>query len=61
MKLIIQIPCLNEDDAWIHALADLTHSNLGDWVSGTWNRDDADAVANASRQRAIVMGASDTA
>ena len=54
------IPCLNEDDAWIHALADLARTHLGDWVSETWDRDVADTIASASRQRAVTMGASDS-
>ena len=31
------IPCLNEDEGWIHALADLTRAHLGDWASQTWD------------------------
>lgn len=48
------IPCLNERDEWIHALADLAWDNLHGWMSAP----DAAALA-ASRERAIALGARD--
>jgi ferrochelatase len=51
------IPCLNEDEPWIHALADIARSNLGDWASETWDSAAAQALANQSAQRALKRGA----
>ena len=47
------IPCLNERDDWIHALADITAANLGGWVGG---EPAAEQLARA-RERAIALGA----
>ena len=51
------IPCLNADDAWIRALADLALRHMQGWPLS------ADAVASpaqreAQRQAAVAMGAS---
>jgi ferrochelatase len=45
------IPCLNERDDWIGALADLTMSNLGGWIEAPADR----ATLDASRQRALAL------
>lgn len=47
------IPCLNERDDWIHALADLVLEHLGGWLTPA---PDAAALAQ-SRQRAAALGA----
>ncbi len=47
------IPCLNENDAWIHALADIALRNLEGWLEPP-----ADGAARErSRQRALALGA----
>lgn len=46
------IPCLNERNDWIHALADLVWANLQGWMSVP----DA-AALTASRERALALGA----
>ena len=48
------IPCLNERDDWIHALAELTQSHLSGWGTTTANC----AELSASAERAQAMGAS---
>ncbi len=48
------IPCLNDSAPWIRALADLCEQHLGGWP--TLQSHDA-AGAEATRQRAIAMGA----
>ena len=50
------IPCLNDDPAWIDALADLAERHMGGWP--TRAAPDAGALA-ASRERALAMGAKD--
>ncbi len=50
------IPCLNERPDWIQALAELTRSNLGDWVSKDWDAQAQTARAQASAQRARAKG-----
>jgi protoporphyrin/coproporphyrin ferrochelatase len=48
------IPCLNDSAPWIRALADLCEQHLGGWPT----REPHDAAsAEATRQRAIAMGA----
>ena len=47
------IPCLNERDDWIHALADIALTNLEGWLS----LEESKESAEQSRQRAIKMGA----
>lgn len=51
------IACLNEDEAWINALADIARSNLGDWASETWDSAAAQARADQSAERAHKRGA----
>lgn len=46
------IPCLNERDDWIQALADITLENLLGWTSST-----PDEALESSRLRALAMGA----
>lgn len=48
------IPCLNERDDWIQALADIALTNLEGW---TTNQVESKENAQSSRQRAIKMGA----
>ncbi|HEU5282475.1 MAG TPA: ferrochelatase [Burkholderiales bacterium] len=47
------IPCLNEREDWIRALADLTMSNLEGWVGAPASQ----AALEASRERALELGA----
>jgi ferrochelatase len=51
------IPCLNERDDWIHALADIALSNLAGWVSASWDVSAAASAAAQSRSRALALGA----
>ena len=48
------IPCLNDREDWIHALADLVIDNLGSWAAPQPN---AKAEAEQSRLRAMAAGA----
>ena len=47
------IPCLNERDDWIQALADIALTNLEGWLDSEESKESAEQ----SRQRAIQMGA----
>jgi ferrochelatase len=49
------LACLNDDPAWISALADIAKSQLSGWP--TLGKSDADPNAADSRQRALAMGA----
>jgi ferrochelatase len=51
------IPCLNEHDAWIRALTDISLENLQGWLSPAWDAGSASEAAQASRQRALALGA----
>jgi ferrochelatase len=53
-KAFNYIPCLNDDDAWITALCDLTVQHLAGWP--TKAAPDAAALA-ASRAAALALGA----
>ena len=55
-KAFTYIPCLNDDDAWITALCDLTVQHLAGWPTQTAS--DAAALA-ASRAAALGLGAKD--
>ena len=46
------IPCLNERNDWLHALADLVLANLQGWTAGG-----TDAERETTRLRALAMGA----
>jgi len=47
------IPCLNERDDWIHALADIALTNLQGWLGFEKSEEEAEQ----SRQRSLKMGA----
>jgi ferrochelatase len=47
------IPCLNENDAWIHALADIALKNLHGWLDSPPDRD----TLERTRERARAAGA----
>ena len=47
------IPCLNERDDWIHALADIVAKNLLGWVGGEPSAEELER----SRERAMALGA----
>lgn len=50
------IACLNENDAWIAALAGMVREQAGNWLSDSWDEAAAQANAGASRDRAIRLG-----
>jgi ferrochelatase len=52
------IPCLNEQDDWIHALADLALENLHGWLPEQTEAPAREA-AQRSRERALELGARD--
>ena len=47
------IPCLNERDDWIHALADLVAANLAGWIGA----EPPAAQLAQSLERALALGA----
>jgi ferrochelatase len=49
------LPCLNERDDWIRALAEIALEHLSGWVSASWDTQDLQAAAQ--RDRALAMGA----
>jgi protoporphyrin/coproporphyrin ferrochelatase len=51
------IPCLNESEAWIEALAAISQAHLQGWTDRDANQPRADADAATSRQRAMALGA----
>jgi ferrochelatase len=51
------LPCLNERDDWIHALADIVRQHLADWVIESWNPQLERKRAEDSRSRALARGA----
>ncbi len=51
------IPALNESPQWIAALGQIALENLGGWVSDTWDRDAAEQSRQASKNRAVSLGA----
>ena len=51
------IPCLNERDDWIQALASIALEHLSGWGSKDWDADQARAFADQSRERAVSQGA----
>ena len=51
------IPCLNERDDWIQALARIAAENLHGWVSTEWDAGSALRSAAAGRDRALALGA----
>ena len=51
------IPCLNEREDWIRALADIALSHLSGWVNANWDADREKAALDLSRKRALALGA----
>jgi len=51
------LPCLNERDDWIRALADIARQHLADWVIESWNPQLEKNRAEDSRRRALARGA----
>jgi protoporphyrin/coproporphyrin ferrochelatase len=51
------IPALNEDNAWIHAMATITLENLHGWASMEWSQTDAKKEAELTKIRAQSLGA----
>jgi ferrochelatase len=51
------IPALNENDAWIHAMTQITLENLQGWVSPEWDAEAAKKAAELTRLRAQALGA----
>jgi ferrochelatase len=57
-KTFHYIPCLNDDDAWIGALADIVEQHLRGWPTAAEH--EAPALARQqSRERALALGAAD--
>ncbi|AOX99029.1 ferrochelatase [Jeongeupia sp. USM3] len=52
------IPCLNDQSAWIGALADLVETELSGWLADDWQAEQAAGLARESRERARARGAS---
>jgi ferrochelatase len=52
------IPCMNEGDAWIRALADIAMLNLQGWIDAATDKVQAEGEASSSRRRALALGAS---
>jgi ferrochelatase len=52
------LPCLNERDDWIRALARIALENLGGWYSTSCDSETALRTAAAARERALALGAS---
>lgn len=53
------IPCLNERDDWIKALCHIAAENLHGWATNEWDAAAAAQAAEASRQRAVALGATE--
>lgn len=51
------IPALNENDAWIHAMTEITLENLQGWVSADWNSALAEKDNAITKLRAQSLGA----
>lgn len=51
------IPCLNESDAWVKALAAIALENLHGWVNQQWSRATAAQESTATLSRAKALGA----
>ena len=51
------LPCLNERDDWIRALADIARQHLADWASESWNPQSEKTWAEDSQRRALGKGA----
>lgn len=51
------IPALNEHPQWIAALGRIALENLGGWVSDRWDRDADAHTREASKSRALHLGA----
>ena len=51
------IPALNEHPLWVDALGQIALENLGGWVSDGWDRDADEQARQASKTRALNLGA----
>jgi len=51
------IPALNSEPVWIEAMRDIALEHLQGWVRHDFNQVQAEAEAQASKQRALAMGA----
>lgn len=51
------IPALNENEAWIHAMTDITLENLQGWVSSNWDSAQAKKDNEMTKLRAQALGA----
>jgi len=51
------LPCLNERDDWIRALADIVRQHLAGWVIESWNPQLERNHAEVSQSRALARGA----
>jgi ferrochelatase len=53
------IACLNDEPAWIRALADIAQRNLQGWDTGRADDASDEASLRARRERALALGATD--
>ncbi len=51
------IPALNESEAWIQAMTEITLENLNGWVSADWEATTAKRIAKETAERAKALGA----
>ena len=51
------IPALNDRPDWIRALADLVTTQLGGWLTQTWNAEEEQKNGELQHQRAQLLGA----
>jgi ferrochelatase len=51
------IPCLNEDEAWINALVEISRDHLAGWVSESWDSALAESRAKETARRASALDA----
>ncbi len=56
-KAFHYIPALNEHPQWIDALGRIALENLGGWTSASWDRDADRQAHDASKTRALQLGA----
>ncbi len=53
------LPCLNENEVWIRALADIVQEHLAGWAPDSRDPESIRAEAGAARRRALAHGAPD--
>lgn len=51
------IPCLNENDQWVKALAQIAEENLQGWIEQDWSKEQAQEASQQSFLHAKALGA----